>query len=135
MLESLHDASGVQSFLLAIDPYQDNAVDSGFLGGSLHGREFWRGLRGGGEPGAKAFKLHCMKHVDPSLNSDEDVDSSGKTPHTPGPKSLPARSLKTELYESVRKALRFSSFLILCQTCFLHLCFFPGLLVVYATLK
>jgi len=107
MLESLYDASGVQSFLLAVDPHYDNAVDSGaFLGGSIHGREFWRGLRGGGEAGAKAFKLHCTKHVELSLNSDEDTASSGKTSQTPSSKTLPARSLKTELYESVRKALR-----------------------------
>jgi len=105
MLESLCEVSGVQSFVLAVDP--SNPSDMGFLGGSVAGREFWRGFRGGGEAGAKSFKVHCLR----------DLESQGTSPFSreEGPSSrassvaaklAPARSLKNDLYESVRKALR-----------------------------
>ncbi|KAJ7650233.1 hypothetical protein FB45DRAFT_819398 [Roridomyces roridus] len=92
MLESLCETSGVHSFLLAVD--STDASSSGFLGGSVVGREFWRGQRGGGEAGAKAFKIHCAKNAEAS---------------SPAPKASTSRSVKTELYEGVRKALRSAS--------------------------
>lgn len=100
ILESLFEASGIQSFLLAVDP--GDPTDGGFLGGSVVGREFWRGLRGGGEAGAKGFKLHCQK-VQPPASGE---DSRGQPSVAPQKQSL-AKSLKNELYEGVRTALRF----------------------------
>lgn len=102
ILENLSTSSGVQSFLLAIDPFDSS--DGGFLGGSLLGREFWRGLRGGGETGARSFRSHYLAQLQ-SKTLQRDI-----TPAEPQP-SLPpvpkAKLLKNELYESVRHALRF----------------------------
>lgn len=104
VLESLSEVTGVQSFILAVDPSETS--DSGFLGGSVVGREFWRGLRGGGEGGARAFKAHSINHL-------QRQPASKNTVHIPKPSSPPpkgglARSLKNELYESVRNALRYA---------------------------
>ena len=103
VLESLSEVAGVQSFILAVDPSETS--DNGFLGGSVVGREFWRGLRGGGEGGARSFKAY-------SINQFQHQHSSRNTVHipkpsTPPPKAGPAKSLKNELYESVRNALRY----------------------------
>ncbi|KAJ7756459.1 hypothetical protein DFH07DRAFT_820649 [Mycena maculata] len=109
ILESLCDASGVQSFFLAVDP--SDASGSGFLGGSVLGREYWRGHRGGGDAGAKAFKIHCLKSVAQtpiSPSTDASSSSSTSTP-VPIPKLPAARSLKADLYDAVRKALRSAS--------------------------
>ena len=106
ILESLCEVSGIQSFLLAVDP--DNPSDGGFLGGSVLGREFWRGLRGGGEAGAKSFKAHCVRELEPHLASvsSQEEGSSSRAMSVPV-KQAPAKSLKTDLYENVRKALRY----------------------------
>ncbi|KDR76251.1 hypothetical protein GALMADRAFT_67652 [Galerina marginata CBS 339.88] len=106
ILESLSATSGVQAFILAVDP--NEASDGGFLGGSVIGREFWRGLRGGGEQGAKAFKAHATAHLqkpatDPAAVQPPTIE---RQTSTPPPKAGPAKSLKTEVYESVRNALR-----------------------------
>ncbi|KAJ7601782.1 hypothetical protein DFH06DRAFT_1217488 [Mycena polygramma] len=107
ILESLSCASGVQSFLLAADP--SNPASSGFLGGSVLGREYWRGLRGGGDAGAKAFKLHCIKSdAQPPVSSNAEASSSRTAPPATV-KVGPARSLKIDLYDGVRKALRSAS--------------------------
>lgn len=105
-LESLSEVSGVQSFVLAVDP--NNPDDIGFLGGSVVGREFWRGLRGGGDAGAKSFKVYCYRDNEPqstSSTNQEEGSSRG------GPSGLvkvgPAKSIKSDLYENVRKALRY----------------------------
>lgn len=104
ILESLYEVSGIQSFLLAIDPNKPD--DVGFLGGSVIGREFWRGLRGGGEAGAKAFKSHCLRELEsnppPAFTTEKLPSRSGSAPI----KQAPAKSLKNELYEHVRTALR-----------------------------
>lgn len=108
ILESLAETSGVQSFLLAVDPH--DPADAGFLGGSVSGREFWRGLRGGGESGAKSFKLYCQSHT--TFNSGDTQDQYPPPPPLPQAstsKAPPARSLKAELYDHVRKALRTAS--------------------------
>ncbi|KAF8071896.1 hypothetical protein FPV67DRAFT_1483087 [Lyophyllum atratum] len=105
MLESLCEISGVQSFVLAVDPH--NPTDMGFLGGSVVGREFWRGLRGGGELGAKSFKVHCLRDLEsqpsPPFSREEGPSSRASSVTAKLP---PARSLKNDLYDSVRKALR-----------------------------
>ncbi|KAJ7364062.1 hypothetical protein DFH08DRAFT_838232 [Mycena albidolilacea] len=108
ILESLCEASGVQSFLLAVDP--SDPTGSGFLGGSLLGREFWRGQRGGGDAGAKAFKLHCFKSgARTPAPSTAEASSSKPAPPPAIPKIAPARTLKADLYDGVRKALRSAS--------------------------
>ena len=108
VLESLSTSSGVQSFLLAVDPF--NPSDGGFLGGSLVGREFWRGFRGGGETGARSFKIHSTAQL---RSKDEHLDFASTQTTVPPQLSVPpapklyhAKSLKNELYESVRSALR-----------------------------
>ncbi|KAG5352885.1 hypothetical protein C0989_012275 [Termitomyces sp. Mn162] len=106
MLESLFKIAGIQSFILAVDPV--NHSDGGFLGGTVVGREFWRGMRNGGDAGAKAFKAHCFRdlesHPPPVPHEDQPLSSSNAAPIPP--KLPPARSLKTELYDGVRRALR-----------------------------
>lgn len=108
MLESLCEVSGVQSFVMAVDP--NNPSDLGFLGGSLAGREFWRGLRGGGEAGAKAFRKCCLRDMEsqhtPPPPSPFTREEGPSNPSVPATKKAPAKSLKNDLYESVRKALR-----------------------------
>lgn len=105
ILESLYETTGVQSFVLAVDI--NNPDDGGFLGGSIMGREFWRGLRGGGEAGAKAFKAHCLREldIDHITSVPRDDGSSSRSSSVPA-KRPPAKSLKNDLYDSVRKALR-----------------------------
>lgn len=110
ILESLYQVSGTQSFLLAIDP--NNPSDGGFLGGSLMGREFWRGLRGGGEAGAKAFKTHCLRDLESNAppHTEQLSSRSSSAPAKQAPsKQAPAKSLKNQLYEHVRTALRTAS--------------------------
>ncbi|KAF9476707.1 hypothetical protein BDN70DRAFT_882098 [Pholiota conissans] len=116
ILESLSDLSGVQSFLLAIDP--NDGSDPGFLGGSLMGREFWRlGMRGGGDSGARAFKAYFATHAHATAKFSHmetmktDVLSPSPAPLTTASKraETPAKSLKNELYEMVRSALRTTS--------------------------
>jgi len=101
LLESLGEVTGVQSFVLAVDP--NNPSDGGFLGGSLIGREFWRGMRGGGDPGAKAFKAYCHRDLDQSTPPSN--NEQGSLPNRP-PSIASSRSLKSDLYDHVRKALR-----------------------------
>ncbi|KAF9003968.1 hypothetical protein BDQ17DRAFT_1541630 [Cyathus striatus] len=111
ILESLCETAGVQSFLLAVDPF--DASDAGFLGGSVMGREFWRGMRGGGEAGARTFKSQFVKHqpqpsLQPPRTESLPSTSSAQTIASPS-KITPAKSLKLELNDAIRKALRSSS--------------------------
>ncbi|KAF7316818.1 hypothetical protein HMN09_00414900 [Mycena chlorophos] len=94
ILESLSATAGVESFVLAVDPTEDGTSDPGFLGGSVVGREYWRGMRGGGEPGARAFKSHCVKAFQASV---------------PSTSTSNARTIKSTLYDAVRTALRTAS--------------------------
>ena len=99
-LEKLHEIFYIDSLLLVVSP-SDTSSD-GWLGGSMTGREFWRGLRGGGVSGAKAFKAKSKVAYD-SLQSNE---SSGD-----GPPAViipaTAQGIKTELNRVVRQSLRF----------------------------
>lgn len=61
ILESLHDLAGLQSFFLVVNPHDPE--DEGFLGGTVLGREFWRGHRGCGVAGAEAFRTQCVKAI------------------------------------------------------------------------
>jgi len=107
ILESLTATCGVESFLLAVDPH--DVSDPGFLGGSLLGREFWRGLRGGGEHGAKAFKTHCAARLSATAPaSPVPAQGTERQAPTPPPRIGHAKSLKSELYEVVRRSLRYS---------------------------
>ena len=104
-METLATTLAVQSFVLAIDPFDPS--DEGFLGGTTTGREFWRGLRGGGTPGALAFKDYCRRNNDPQasavLTPFVSVSSTSKS------KKTPASLLKSEVYAAVRTALRFAT--------------------------
>ncbi|KAH9960846.1 hypothetical protein BC827DRAFT_366960 [Russula dissimulans] len=104
MLESLHAAAGVQSFVLAINP--NDTEDEGFLGGSPLGREFWRSLRGGGTAGVKALKSLAISTL---------RDSSPSSHVAPRGTGIPSRqretahTLKSDVYARVRALLRSTS--------------------------
>ena len=115
----MSEVAGVQSFILAVDPSEPS--ESGFLGGSVIGREFWRGFRGGGEGGARAFKAHSISHLQGQTASKSTVHIT-KSSSLP-PKGGTSRSLKNELYESVRNALRYA--LIFSLTFIPIKCLFP----------
>lgn len=102
LLETLQEMSGVESFVLAVDPPEPG---EGFLGGSLLGREFWRNLRGGGDSGARAFRLHCTKRLVSQTSIAQGSSSSTDLEIV----QKPALSLKAELYEKMRNALRTTS--------------------------
>ena len=102
-LETLATTLSVHSFVLAIDPFDPS--DEGFLGGTTIGREFWRGLRGGGTPGALAFKEHCRRNYDPQASTARIPPITASAP--PKSKKTPASLLKSEVYAAVRAALRF----------------------------
>lgn len=115
VLEAMADTAGVQSFILAVNPL--DPFDMGFLGGSLLGREFWRGLRNGGEQGARAFKTTCFNRLpkttvalpvkQTTLQATSHTPSPGPTPTSaPSQKAGTSKSIKTDLYENVRTALR-----------------------------
>lgn len=101
----------MHSFLLAVDP--GDPTYEGFLGGSVLGREFWRGLRGGGDAGAKTFKLHCLKARESTNNNGSSSSSAVLAVTTAsGSKRGPANSLKTEVYALARAALRYLHYLV-----------------------
>ena len=102
-LETLATTLSVHSFVLAIDPFDPS--DEGFLGGTTIGREFWRGLRGGGTPGALAFKEHCRRNYDPQASTARMPPITASAPTKS--KKTPASLLKSEVYAAVRAALRF----------------------------
>lgn len=103
-LESLRNIAGRHSFLLVVDPANDS--DDGFLGGTILGREFWRGLRGGGTAGARAFKDRCRAEIvqinDRNPNSLANPDSASRR--------TPALAMKYNLYTDMRAALRYSRY-------------------------
>ncbi|KAL1949481.1 hypothetical protein VTO73DRAFT_8362 [Trametes versicolor] len=114
-MECLETLAGLQSFFLVVDP--TDQADEGFLGGTLSGREFWRGHRGCGSPGAQMFKAHCVRAAQSrphSLGSPPMIDPTLlPTPVPPaatgtGTKGS-ARELKAELYAAMRDALRAAS--------------------------
>lgn len=100
-LEALEGIAGLHSFFLVVNPY--DPADEGFLGGTVLGREFWRGYRNCGVAGARAFKAHCAKAL-------EDQSHRSVVPQQPPPsiaqKKGPASELKKEVYAAVRNALR-----------------------------
>lgn len=100
-LEALHQTAGLHSFFLAVDP--TDPTDNGFLGGTVLGREFWRGLRNGGVSGAKAFKMQTMSFHSSTLESFHDHHQA---PNASMDKRTPAQRLKSEVYAGIRTALR-----------------------------
>jgi hypothetical protein len=96
-LESLHEATGVHSLILAVDPL--DVGDTGFVGGTVLAREFWRGLRGGGEKGLAALRAQTKAITKQPEAGLLDNAALGKT-------LSPAYKLKTEVYSRVRAALR-----------------------------
>jgi len=101
-LEALLSTASIHSFFLTVDP--NDTTDEGFLGGTVTGREFWRGLRGGGSAGAKAFKTHCLRSIPASPFSTSSAASS-----LPASKRLPANALKSGVYTNIRNSLRAAS--------------------------
>ncbi|CCM01384.1 uncharacterized protein FIBRA_03435 [Fibroporia radiculosa] len=109
-LESLREIAGLQSFFLVVNPR--NVADEGFLGGTLFGREFWRGHRGCGVSGAKAFQAQCMKSEKNEIRSSTAGTALEMSPsmiNISSQKRGPASSLKAEVYASVRDAIRAAS--------------------------
>ncbi|THV03249.1 hypothetical protein K435DRAFT_775126 [Dendrothele bispora CBS 962.96] len=106
ILENLCEVAGIESFLLAVDPHDPG--NESFLGGSVIGREFWRGFRNGGEHGARTFKQYCLKTkpgLDMVVGPASTSEAAGQDMRTLTSKES-AKSIKLELYESVRNALR-----------------------------
>ncbi|PIL35579.1 hypothetical protein GSI_02307 [Ganoderma sinense ZZ0214-1] len=102
--ESLETLAGVQSFFLVVNPHDSD--DQGFLGGTVAGREFWRGHRGCGAPGAEAFKAQCMR-ITTQRPTAVPVQAILPTVQNTAPrKAPPAREIKNELYAGIRHALR-----------------------------
>ncbi|KAI1797120.1 hypothetical protein LXA43DRAFT_1138024 [Ganoderma leucocontextum] len=103
-LQSLETLAGIQSFFLVVNPHDPD--DQGFLGGTIVGREFWRGHRGCGAPGAEAFKAQSMRVIPqlPSTISAHTVPTTVQS--TASRKKGPAREVKNELYAGIRNALR-----------------------------
>ncbi|KAH9850376.1 hypothetical protein C2E23DRAFT_836259 [Lenzites betulinus] len=115
-LESLETLAGLQSFFLVVDPSAQE--DNGFLGGTIAGREFWRGHRGCGSAGAQMFKAQCTRsaHMSQRPTYPQPVAIDPMLLPRPAPTSPPtveakgsARELKTELYAAMRDALRAAS--------------------------
>ncbi|GJE88642.1 hypothetical protein PsYK624_047250 [Phanerochaete sordida] len=118
-LEYLQTICGLQSFYLAVNP--GDPSDQGFLGGTLLGREFWRGYRGCGEPGARAFREYCT-NASATPTAVPWASTSAREP-TPQPaaapgvqpaggaalRKSPANALKAEVYLAVRTAVRAAS--------------------------
>ena len=103
-LESLETLAGVQSFFLVVNPHDPD--DQGFLGGTVVGREFWRGHRGCGAHGAEAFKAQCTR-VATQRSTTVPVQTIPPTVQNPASRKVPpARELKNELYAGIRHALR-----------------------------
>lgn len=107
-LESLHAASGHDALLLVVSPTDDT---DGWLGGTPLGRKFWQDLRGGGIPGARAFKAVSQAAYlnEPKLNSGRQ-NAITAPPAPPDLKDLSSRETKTELYRCMRDSLRFFRF-------------------------
>lgn len=103
-LESLETLAGIQSFFLVVNPHDPD--DQGFLGGTIVGREFWRGHRSCGAPGAEAFKTHCMRVTTRHPNTLSGYTIPPTVQNTTSPKTSSAREVKNELYAGLRHALR-----------------------------
>ena len=101
VLESLQATSGIQSFIVAINP--NDVEDEGFLGGSSLGREFWRSLRGGGLAGVKALKSLAISTFQDSSSSNFSLHGAG----IPSRQKETAHSLKSDVYARVRALLRY----------------------------
>ncbi|VDC04776.1 unnamed protein product [Peniophora sp. CBMAI 1063] len=104
-LESLHMATGVHSLLVSADPY--DATASGFVGGTPLAREFWRGMRGGGEKGVAALRDVALKVQHGASGSAGFVEGAAALASVKG--KSPAYKLKTDVYAKVRTALRTTS--------------------------
>ncbi|KAH8099927.1 hypothetical protein BXZ70DRAFT_894022, partial [Cristinia sonorae] len=108
-LESLEQIAGLQSFFLIVNP--SNPTDTGFLGGTIKGRNFWQGHRGCGAAGAQAFRLSSVAAtpppsvVDPIPIAKTLVGNDVK----PLPKKTAAMNLKAEVYSNMRTAVRNAS--------------------------
>lgn len=119
----------MESFYLAVNPH--DPADDGFLGGTLLGREFWRGHRGCGAPGARAFQLFCQKAGQALTTPVLPPPPNTNTPHSPlapsvppspypqastsaqpisagnaSAKKGPAGTVRAEVYVTVRNAIR-----------------------------
>ncbi|OSD06565.1 hypothetical protein PYCCODRAFT_1474680 [Trametes coccinea BRFM310] len=111
-LEFLERLAGVQSFFLVVDP--SDQADGGFLGGTVLGREFWRGHRGCGSSGAQAFKAQCQRtrplwHGSHRTTTDPRSHSAHTESVVQTTSKGSARELKAALYSAMRDALRAAS--------------------------
>ena len=105
-LESLHAATGVHTLLVSVDPY--DATGSGFVGGTPLAREFWRGMRGGGEKGAVALRSVALRAQESGSGGGSggvNVEEVAALASAKG--KSPAYKLKTDVYAKVRTALRY----------------------------
>lgn len=89
--------------------------DEGFLGGTPLGREFWRGHRGCGAAGARAFQLFCQQaaaappaqeRVQERAQAHDARPAAVLAAGNTGVKKSPAGAVKAEVYLAVRNAVR-----------------------------
>jgi len=100
--------------LLVVSPLDNSDA---WLGGSLVGRDFWRGLRGGGIAGSRAFKRASKLSYDSmhGTTANNPPPSQGAaTPSQVSSNNVPAipiksQSIKAELNRVVRQTLRWDT--------------------------
>ncbi|KAF5377350.1 hypothetical protein D9757_007996 [Collybiopsis confluens] len=95
-LQSLQTVFNYESFVLAVNP--TNPTIQPFLGGTLNGREFWRGMRSGGDSGAKAFKEYCSKALQANTLGDISAPTASCS-------KQPSRNVKEELYHALTRSV------------------------------
>jgi hypothetical protein len=100
-LQKIHAVFSLDSMLLVVSPLDNSDA---WLGGSLIGREFWRGLRGGGDAGSRAFK-NASKAAHDSLHGHSVSTLSSQT-QDPPLVPLKSQAIKSELVRVVRQKLR-----------------------------
>lgn len=107
-LEKIHAVFSLDSLLLVVSPLDNSDA---WLGGSLTGRDFWRGLRGGGTIGAKAFKRSSKAAYDIAQGASTDfgglATTSADNAHPARPQT--SQSIKAELNRVARQRLRYIS--------------------------
>lgn len=109
--------------LLVVHPTD---TSDGWLGGSLLGREFWRELRGGGVPGAIAFKAKSWATYNSKLKATTPFAAAPEETPDVVSKPMGSGAIKAELNQRMRDTLRLAFFtpdisscslLSLCDSC------------------
>jgi hypothetical protein len=96
-LETLRDLSGLESFVVAVNP--TTYTSESFVGGTSAGQGFWQNMRNGGDAGIRAFSTYARQQLEPP-SSTADMGPEAISP------VKSSKSTKSELYELIRTSLR-----------------------------